>query len=469
MTLNYRTEKPSDTRPAVTRPPAPPTPPVPAVSPPPAEPTGSPAAEANAEAFADDLGDAAPAEPDDPPPLAGETVAFTGTLASMTHAAAARLVTDLGGTFTERLTRGTTLLVVGEDGWPLAEDGAPTVKFRRAVEWNRTGAAVVRLLAESDWLRAAGLNAPLNGDLSAGVRRLYTPAMLAGLLDVSPGRIRAWAREGLIRPVKTVCRLPYFDFAEVARTRTLARLLAAGVSRGELEAGLTALAAVFGEEIVAAGRLDLLARDGRLLIRDGAGLREPASGQRVLEFAADDIRSPADRDIPSPALLRLPDPEGDRPERRTAGQWLRLGTERLDADDPAAAEAALRACLAKEPANPEAHFHLADALFRTGRPGAAGERLLAATEHDPRYLEAWVQLGCVRASGGDHRGAVAAFRTALAIHADLPEAHLHLAESLDALGDAAAKGHYRTYLAHDDRGPWAQLARARLGIAGDVR
>ena len=413
-----------------------------------------------------------PAEPPPPAPLAGETVAFTGTLASMTHAAAAALVADLGGAFTEHLTRGTTLLVVGEEGWPLADDGAPTVKFRQAVEWNRTGEAAVRLLSESDWLRAAGLSEPADAP-AGGVRRLYTPAMLSGLLGVTPGRVRAWARGGLIRPVRTVHRLPYFNFGEVARTRTLAGLLEAGVSKADLAAGLAALGAVFGEEAAAGGGLDLLARDGRLLVRDRAGLREPRTGQRVLDFSPDPDAQATGGDggaeAAPPALLRLPDPDGDAPERRTAAQWFRLGVGRLDADDPAAAVPALRSCLARDPANPEAHFHLADALFRTGSPQAAEERYRAATEHDPRFIEAWVQLGCLRASGGRHRAAAAAFRTALAIHADLPEAHLHLAESLHALGEADAAGYYRAYLRHDDRGPWAQLARARLGLPGDVR
>ena len=414
---------------------------------------------------------APPTEPDDAAVFAGEVVAFTGTLASMTHAAAAALVADLGGTFTERLTHATTLLVVGEEGWPLADDGAPTAKFRKAVAWNRTGEANVRLLAESDWLRAAGLSEAA-GDGAAGVRRLYTPAMLSRLLDVTPGRVRSWARSGLIRPVRTVHRLPYFDFAEVARTRTLAGLLEAGVSRADLEAGLSELEEVFGEA-AAAGRLDLLARDGRLLVRDAAGLREPRGGQRVLDFApGPDVRAGdigEGRGEDSPALLRLPDPDGGRPRERSAAEWLDLGVSRLDADDPAAAVPALRSCLARDPANPEAHFHLADALFRTGSPGAAEERYRAATEHDPRFIEAWVQLGCLRASGGRHRAAAAALRTALAIHDDLPDAHLHLAESLHALGDADAADHYRAYLRHDDRGPWAQLARARLGEAGDVR
>ena len=407
------------------------------------------------------------AEPADPPPLAGEVVAFTGTLASMTHAVAAEAVKDSGGSFAKTLTRSTTLLVVGEEGWPLKDDGAPTVKFRRAVEWNRTGEANVRLMAESDWLRAFGPGeAP-----GAGVRRLYTPAMLSGLLGVTPGRVRSWARGGLIRPVRTVHRLPYFDFQEVARTRTLAGLLEAGVSRAELAAGLAALAEVFGEEAVAACTLDLIARDGRLLARDAAGLREPQTGQRVLDFLLEpepDAGAEIGDEPDSPALLRLPDPDERRDGRRSAAQWFRLGVDRLDADDPAAAVPALRACLARDPANPEAHFHLADALFRTGEPGAAAERYRVATEHDPRYVEAWVNLGCVLASGEGHRRAAAAFRTALAIHGDLPEAHFHLAESLHALGENAGS-HYRAYLTHDDRGPWAQLAIARLGETGDTR
>ena len=60
-----------------------------------------------------------------PAPLAGspclqaEQVAFTGVLASMTHAEAMELVNNHGGTSTQHVNRQTTMLVVGEEGWPL--------------------------------------------------------------------------------------------------------------------------------------------------------------------------------------------------------------------------------------------------------------------------------------------------------------------------------------------------------------
>ena len=65
--------------------------------------------------------------------------------------------------------------------------------------------------------------------------------MLSRLLDVPVRMIRRWARLGLIRPVRRVCRLPYFDYREVASARRLAMLLDQGVAADVLERSLTEL------------------------------------------------------------------------------------------------------------------------------------------------------------------------------------------------------------------------------------
>ena len=57
------------------------------------------------------------------PPLKGERVAFTGTLASMTHKEAAELVEANGGTAMSSVSGQPTMLVVGDEGWPLESDG----------------------------------------------------------------------------------------------------------------------------------------------------------------------------------------------------------------------------------------------------------------------------------------------------------------------------------------------------------
>jgi BRCT domain type II-containing protein len=54
------------------------------------------------------------------------SVAFTGRLACMTRAEAFEVVRQHGGTPSQTVTKRTKLLVVGELGWPLFDDGRPS-------------------------------------------------------------------------------------------------------------------------------------------------------------------------------------------------------------------------------------------------------------------------------------------------------------------------------------------------------
>ena len=156
-------------------------------------------------------------------PLSGETVAFTGTLASMVHRDAIRMVEEYGGRATQAVSGSTTMLVIGEEGWPLEDDGGASQKLQQVMQLIADGADA-RIVAESDWLQLLGLD-----DRREEIRRAHTPAMLSRLLDVPVRMIRRWARLGLIKPVRRVCRLPYFDYREVASARRLAALLEQGV------------------------------------------------------------------------------------------------------------------------------------------------------------------------------------------------------------------------------------------------
>ena len=148
-----------------------------------------------------------------PAVLAGHTVAFTGTLASMTHRAALQLVERHGGRGVQTVTSTTTLLVIGEEGWALEDDGRASVKLRQALQLVADGAGI-RIVAESDWLQMLGLD-----ECRDEIRRAHTPAMLSRMLNVPVRLIRRWARLGLLRPVRTVCRLPWFDYREAAGAR----------------------------------------------------------------------------------------------------------------------------------------------------------------------------------------------------------------------------------------------------------
>ena len=64
------------------------------------------------------------------------SVAFTGRLACMTRAEAFAVVRGHGGTPSQTVTKRTNLLIVGELGWPLLDDGRPSNKLARATSYS---------------------------------------------------------------------------------------------------------------------------------------------------------------------------------------------------------------------------------------------------------------------------------------------------------------------------------------------
>ncbi len=404
------------------------------------------------------------------PCLQGERVSFTGTLASMTHQQAHELVEQQGGAATHHVSRQTTMLVVGEEGWPLEPDGHPSIKLQQVTQWQQEGVPV-RIVGESDWLRLVGLDGRCRE-----VHSLYTPAMLCQSLNVPIGTIRRWERLGLIRPVRKVYRLPYFDYSEAAGVRRLSELLAAGIPLPQLESSLMKLRTMLPGLDRPLAQLNLLAQDSRLLVRDTHGLVEPTTGQRCFDFVPP---APPGEPLALEEVLLAGRPvaaDGKLAACPTtvhahwsADQWFEEGCRLLDEHDTAGAIEALRSALMSRPGSPEINFHLAEALFREENQEGALERYYAAVEADHEYLESWTQIGCIHAAQGKLQSSLEAFSIALSVHADYPDAHWHVADVLVQLGrpDEAA-AHWRKYLEYDRRGPWADQARQRLEAIGDT-
>jgi len=404
----------------------------------------------------------------------------------MTHQQAHELALQHGGTATQHVSRQTTMLVVGEEGWPLEPDGHPSVKLQDASRLQQEGLPV-RIVSESDWLKLLGLDGRCRE-----VHALYTPAMLSRSLNVPIGTIRRWERIGLIRPVKKVYRLPYFDYAEAAGVRRLNELLNAGVPRSQLEASLAKIRHLLPGVDRPLAQLNLLAQDARLVARDDRGLFEPTTGQRCFDFfpadAAHSAPLPSAGDASETEEQSILAFRGAPTENTGVGgptsagkalvtdaranwgadHWFAEGCRHLDSHRPDAAIEAFRLALMDRPDSPETHFHLAEALFRAGRTEAALERYYGAVEVDHNYLEAWMQIGSLLAARGELEPALDALKLALSIHADYPDAHWHAADVLLQLGRTEeAAGHWRSYLKFDTRGPWADEARQRLEEIGD--
>lgn len=388
------------------------------------------------------------------PTLQGERVAFTGTLASMTHRQASQLAETHGGTASQHLSKSTTMLVIGEEGWPLESDGTPSAKLEQANRLRDEGQAL-RIVSESDWLGILGLH-----DRIDEVRRHYTPAMLSQMLDVPVTAIRLWERCGLIQPAKQVMRLAYFDFREVASARRLHELLKTGVSRRQITDSLKHLRNWVGGTERPLAQLELLADDGELVYRDEAGPVDPRSGQRLFDF---DASPEADTDDSEPTTLSLTRSDEAIQAKWSAEDWFRQANRCLEESRLSDAVEAFRLCLLEWADHAEVHFQLADTLFRQDNLAGALERYHMAVELEPNYLEAWTQLGCVYAERQEWDAAQNAFRIALDLHSDYPDAHWHLAQALERQGDKlAARPHWEAYLKFDQRGPWADIAREHL-------
>lgn len=420
-----------------------------------------------------------PADLESSPCLQGEKVAFTGILASMTHRQACDLVSENGGASSGHMSGHVTMLVVGEEGWPLDEDGKASVKLEQAVELLNSGVPI-QILKESEWLRLLGLE-----HRERDVHRLFTPAMLQQKLDIPVGVVRRWERLGLIEPVQRVFRLPYFDFQEVAAVRRLQEMLKSGISRDRIEQSLSGLRQLLPSVDRPLAQLEILARDSRVIFRDGKGLVEARTGQRMLDFepepAADPPQGSADAEggnlddsgsgdapstIPMPSFGVVAE---SSPLNWNAEEWFDHGCGLLGDDEISESIEAFRMALMLCPDDAEIHFYLASALYRTGNVGGAMERYHVAVELDHEYIEAWTQLGCLRFEAGDPEAALEAFDIALTCHADYPDAVYHKAAVLADLGRSdEAIVLWKQYLDFDQDGPWADAVIERLANARAV-
>lgn len=399
--------------------------------------------------------------PDNQRTLHGERVTFTGTLASMTHRQAAQMAEEHGGAAAHNVSKLITMLVIGEEGWPLEADGTPSVKLQQVNRLRDEGLAI-RIIGESDWLEILGLH-----DHLQEVRRHYTPAMLSQMLNVPVSVIRSWQRCGLIRPIKHVMRLPYFDYREVAGARRLHELLKSGVTRRQIIESLKHLRSWVGGTERPLTQLEFFADDGELVYRDKAGPLDPLSGQRLFDF---DSPNPADETAEAFAPRSHQEEAGQASAEHaiwTADQWFELANEHLEENRLADAVEAFRLCLLDWSLRAEVHFQLADTLYRMNNLAGALERYHMAVELEPNYLEAWTQLGCVYSETRNPKAAINAFEIAIDLHFEYPDAHWHLAQILQRQGQLeAAKPHWEAYLQFDQRGPWADVARENLGLAG---
>lgn len=387
-------------------------------------------------------------------PIASRRVAFVGKLGSMNRREARELVRRHAGTMVDRVDDTVDLIVIGADVLPLGEQSELLEDW--VIEANADGR--IQVLNETQFWQELGMVDP---DLDIG--RLYTPAMLAGLLDLPLSTIRRWHRRGLITPTRQVNKLAYFDFQEVASARRIARLIASGATPQSIETKLSRLAGLYPTLHRPLSQLTVIVEGRDVLLRQGEGLIEP-SGQKRIDF--DSLAEPAGEHATSQVLsIHSAAPQVTLEQLATPDEFLRMAIEFEDVDDVDSAIEVYRAMGLAVGPSADACFRIAELLYQKNDLPGARERYYIAIELDESFVEARASLGCVLVELGERELALAAFHGALFHHPDYPDVHFHLARLLDELNQPEqAEPYWHTFLDLAPKSPWAEEARERLGM-----
>ena len=345
------------------------------------------------------------------------TVAFTGRLASMKRAEAFERVRQRGGTPRRGVTKGTSLLVVGELGWPLLNDGRPSNSLARAKAYGVAVASERRFL---EWVGEAA------ADEQA---RTYTAAQLASLSGLPPAVIEQLSAFGLIDP-----REDRYRFRDLAAARQLAELFAAGIGLSVITKSLQDIRRWLPDAGLSNLKLFPAARD-RVLVEQLKG-RTDQKGQFVLP-----VGEPQEN---SDALF-------DEAQAAEAAHHVDV------------AERLYRRVMKLDPGDPAAAFNLGNLLRGAGRKAEAEAAYRTAVKADPGFAEAWYNLADLLDDQGRMQEAIASLERALAAAPSHSDAIFNLAlllQRAERLTEASA--YWRRYLALDDASEWAARAKRSL-------
>ena len=335
----------------------------------------------------------------------------------MKRAEAFARVRDHGGEPREGVTKQTDVLIVGELGWPLLDDGRPSNSLAQAKAYH------VPIASERQFLEWLGGTAPEEE------AKTYTVSQLAALSRLPKDVVDQLAMFGLIE-----ARGGAFGFRDLAAARQIAGLFAAGTPLSAITKSLSEIRRWLPDARLSNLRLFPESSD-RILVEQVKG-RTDNTGQFVL-----DVDPPAD------------DPDTVFDEAQAAEEN----------GDMAAAEQLYRRAMKIDPADPAAPFNLGNVLRAAGRHLEAESAYRAAVKANPGFARAWYNLADLLDDQRRTHEAVKCLIHALEADPDYADAMYNMAlllQRLERYADAAAA--WRRYLDADGGSPSAAHARRAM-------
>jgi tetratricopeptide (TPR) repeat protein len=335
----------------------------------------------------------------------------------MKRADAFALVRKHGGKPREGVTKQTDVLIVGELGWPLLDDGRPSNSLAQAKSYR------VPIASERQFLEWLGRSIP------EAEARTYTAGQLASLSKLPADVIDQLAMFGLIEG-----HGGRFGFRDLAAARQVAGLLGAGTALSAITKSLCEIRKWLPDARLSNLRLFPESSD-RILIEHMKG-RTDKTGQFVL-----DVEEP----------------------KRDADVVFENAQSAEASGDAATAEQLYRRAMNLDPADPAAPFNLGNVLRALGRGLEAETAYRAAVKADPRFARAWYNLADLLDVQRRTKEAIACLDRALEADPGYADAMFNMALLLQRIEQHAdAAEWWRKYLSVDASSPWAARAKRAM-------
>jgi tetratricopeptide (TPR) repeat protein len=259
--------------------------------------------------------------------------------------------------------------------------------------------------------------------MSFSVREVST------MLGLTASQIRAYASKGFISPERGPHGELRFGFQDLVILRTAGELSSAQIPQRKVQRVLERL-----REQLPSGRslaaIRIAADGDRVVVRDGAAMWNPESGQSLFDFSVEEMARRA-----APFVARAA--EEARDADLSVEEWYQLACE-LEVTDIEQAKEAYERVLAIAPDHADAHVNLGRLLHEQKAPAAAEKHYRAALEADAEHETAAFNLGVALEDLGRLRDAADAYERALRLDPQNPDAHYNLAGIYERRGDKPA-------------------------------
>ena len=336
----------------------------------------------------------------------------------MKRANAFTLVTRHGGKPCERITKDTSVVIVGELGWPLQEDGRPSESLTQAKSYG------VPIVSERRFLEWVGKIAPEEQG------KAYSTDELAALSKLPADVVEQLSMFGLIE-----VRDGRYGFCDLAAARQAAQLLGSGIGLSVITKSLREIRKWLPDARLSNLRLFPESKD-RLLVEQARG-RTDSKGQFVLPVEKSDHL--------------------DADEAFVQAQFAE------EAGDLQSAESLYRRVMKLDPNDPAPGLNLGNLLRDARRMVEAEAAYRWAVKADPKFPPAWHNLADLLDESGRLTEAVDCERRALTADPQYADAMFNLALFLQRLGNhAEAATWWARYLERDRTSQWAERAKRAL-------